>query len=315
MTEQLRRRTFFARPGPGEWVQWSFKGTWIPEQYHTRTKWEAVMYWLRDAVPVECTSAAEVQQWLMAMGMALRDLHVANEIEDDEPIPRKAPEYFRRSDLQFHLDEPVLLAICSQAYPLTSRSVQAAADIFPGTLKTGVGEANTGQTTVVPALLGNNGGSPKAIAANEDGLPQSSPTVARVVGKKGKPPGIPFGEPRPETRRGRQPYVLISDVPWARSNKSSHPREGAGAGIEDGDGDGGIQVGSISAGKAAGVGAEGMGSSAGMRVEGLDAGMQIEGAVAAMQPSKKKGKSAAPPSQSMPPRRSTRPHKPRAPRG
>lgn len=339
MSKQLRRRTVFVRPGPGEWVQWSFQGTWIPEQYHTRTKWEAVMYWLRETVPVENTSAAEAQQWLVAMGMALRDLHVVNEVEDDEPIPHHGPEYFRRSEIQLQVDETVLLAICSQAYPLNGGSVPPTV-IVPGKADAGAGGRLQGNTVRThagktgAALLADTSRSSQTTSPSTEDAHTSSRKGAQLLGGKGRPPGIPANEPmKTKTRQVGRPYILLPDVPWVnREETSNYPPsigggESAAAGI-DGQGSSGAGINDPTSAATGIDNPDPRPEETGIADPSLSAGMQVESVDNAGTPeavaglvgagigtgTRPKGRTVTSPSQPLPLRRSTRPRtrKPRA---
>ncbi|TFK80967.1 hypothetical protein K466DRAFT_604894 [Polyporus arcularius HHB13444] len=117
-SHMLTTRAEFPNVGPGRWASWDSKGWGLPADVHSSPeRLEDVFKWLTTHLPAPKSSAGEVQQWMLAMGLALRDGHTANSIEDGNRVPNGGPEFLRNTQLTFKL-------ICDKLEPLCQSVVK-----------------------------------------------------------------------------------------------------------------------------------------------------------------------------------------------
>ena len=98
----LRPAALVTKEAPVSWVSWTFTAKNIPQERHIpRTAWESLLLWIRDKRPEGETAASDIQRWFLVTGLAIRDIHAANSVEPNEPIPNGGPEYLRHSGAVF----------------------------------------------------------------------------------------------------------------------------------------------------------------------------------------------------------------------
>ena len=74
----------------------------------SRAVWNKLLVWIREYRPTENSSATEVQRWFLVIGMTTRDTLIANDVEEDGPVPYGGEEYLRHSQSKFEDIESIL---------------------------------------------------------------------------------------------------------------------------------------------------------------------------------------------------------------
>ncbi|KAI0693051.1 hypothetical protein C8T65DRAFT_699347 [Cerioporus squamosus] len=154
---QFRRRAYLRHPDVYQWANWDSDCWGVPGHLHVKKEsWASVLEWISVHAPSPVASASEVQQWALVVGLALRDIYVVNTIEPEEPIDGGAPSYLRDSHSALRDAIETILPLC-----ITSQ--------HPG-----------GEIAEAPGM------------DPEPAVPLSRKNT-RIVGKRGKPPGVRQG--------------------------------------------------------------------------------------------------------------------------
>lgn len=100
------------------WVSWQDDVNAVPARFHqSLSSWTELMEHLRDRVPTSRSSAGELQRWLLAVALSIRDLFRVNDTENDEsePVAYDGPEYIRRSQADWTHLQSILAPACKMA--------------------------------------------------------------------------------------------------------------------------------------------------------------------------------------------------------
>ena len=115
---QFRRRSYLRDAQVNEWANWDSDCWGIPSHVHQqRESWELVLDWINIHSPTSRSASSDVQQWVLVVGLALRDIYTVNSIEPDEAedVPNGGPNYLRTSTANLRDALEQILPLCSSS--------------------------------------------------------------------------------------------------------------------------------------------------------------------------------------------------------
>ena len=96
------------------WLSWKYASPFLPEAIHAQAKSaEVLLDWLARGISIHA-SVADVQYYVLGMGLTLRDIHSAQFCTDEDGIVQEGfPEFLGYTVLTMSkLDD--LLALCNR---------------------------------------------------------------------------------------------------------------------------------------------------------------------------------------------------------
>lgn len=96
------------------WLSWLYESPHLPLNIHSKEGWATFRDWCIKRFPKPGAAIPSIQRHALAIGLAIRDAEIVNEIspDPDDPIPYGAPGYFSESKIPFSDIETKLLHGC-----------------------------------------------------------------------------------------------------------------------------------------------------------------------------------------------------------